>query len=112
MNLATFVERLCLYTDCTLVYHRCQGKGIYLTQELDERIAGMEPQVAQLYVRRPLLIDGFKFDLRVYVLVASIRPLRVYLYKDGLARLCTSGYSRPTAVNMSDRYRYRECIIT
>jgi Tubulin-tyrosine ligase family len=23
----------------------CQGKGIYLTQELDERIAGMEPQV-------------------------------------------------------------------
>jgi Tubulin-tyrosine ligase family len=28
----------------------CQGKGIYLTQELDERIAGMEPQVRTLKV--------------------------------------------------------------
>lgn len=81
----------------------CQGKGIYLTQELDDRLQGMESQVAQLYVRRPLLIDGFKFDLRVYVLVTSLRPLRVYVYSDGLARFCTSEYVKPNQSNMGDR---------
>ncbi|KAG5182374.1 tubulin-tyrosine ligase/Tubulin polyglutamylase, partial [Tribonema minus] len=81
----------------------CQGKGIYLTQELDDRLLSMDSQVVQLYVRRPLLIDGYKFDLRVYVLVTSIRPLRVYAFRDGLARLCTSAYVRPAAANMGDR---------
>lgn len=80
----------------------CQGKGIYLTQEL-ERISPLESQVAQLYVRKPLLIDSLKFDLRVYVLITSIRPLRVYMFRDGLARFCTEEYSRPASENLSDR---------
>lgn len=80
----------------------CQGKGIFLTQDLD-RVASMDSQVAQLYVRRPLLIEGFKFDLRLYVLVTSVIPLRMYTFKDGLARFCTEEYLRPSSDNLSER---------
>lgn len=80
----------------------CQGRGIFLTQDL-ERVASMESQVAQLYIQKPLLIDGFKFDLRLYVLVTSVIPLRVYAFKDGLTRFCTEEYIRAASSNLGER---------
>ncbi|CBN77236.1 conserved unknown protein [Ectocarpus siliculosus] len=80
----------------------CQGRGIFLTQDL-ERVEATESQVAQLYVQRPLLIEGFKFDLRLYVLVTSVIPLRVYVFKDGLTRFCTEEYSRASSDNLGRR---------
>ena len=59
--------------------------------------------VAQHYISKPLLIEEKKFDLRIYVLVASCKPLRIYLFKDGLVRLCTEEYVRPNESNLADK---------
>jgi tubulin polyglutamylase TTLL6/13 len=52
------------------------------------------------------LIDGFKFDLRLYVLINGINPLRLYLYKDGLARFATVPYEAPSASNLSNMFMH------
>ena len=62
--------------------------------------------VVQSYIHRPLLIDGFKFDLRIYVLVTCCDPLRVLIYKEGLCRLCTTPYSSPTQNNIECSYMH------
>ncbi|CAM9516685.1 unnamed protein product, partial [Ectocarpus sp. 4 AP-2014] len=79
----------------------CQGKDIFLTSGW-KRVSttNQEPAVAQRYVSNPLLIDGYKCDLRVYVLVTSVCPLRVMLHKRGLVRLCTSKYRPPRNGNL------------
>lgn len=51
---------------------------------------------------KPFLIDGFKFDLRLYVLLIGINPLRLYLYKDGLARFATVPYQTPNPKNLEN----------
>lgn len=76
-----------------------QGKGIYLAMS-SKAIKPDEDAVAQVYINRPLLIDGLKFDLRIYVLVTCVDPLRILIYKEGLVRFCTTPYKCPDASNL------------
>lgn len=77
-----------------------QGKGIFLTKRIEDVENLSTICVAQQYIRNPLLIERKKFDLRIYVLVTSCCPLRIYLFRDGLVRLCTEEYKQPNEKNI------------
>uniref|UniRef100_A0A8C5ZZH5 Tubulin tyrosine ligase like 13 n=1 Tax=Marmota marmota marmota TaxID=9994 RepID=A0A8C5ZZH5_MARMA len=51
---------------------------------------------------QPFLIDGFKFDMRIYVLITSCDPLRIFMYEEGLARFATMPYVEPSHNNLED----------
>ena len=51
-----------------------------------------EMHIAQRYIDRPFCVSGHKLDLRLYVLVASTEPLRIYLHDDCLLRFATQRY--------------------
>jgi tubulin polyglutamylase TTLL6/13 len=59
----------------------CQGRGIYLTRRFEDiKLEQGETCIAQRYMAKPYLIDGLKFDLRIYVLVFGVEPMRVFLF--------------------------------
>ncbi|KFP49231.1 Tubulin polyglutamylase TTLL13, partial [Cathartes aura] len=79
----------------------CQGRGIFITHNPEEIKHG-EHMICQQYISKPFLIDGFKFDMRIYVLVTSCDPLRIFVYKEGLARFATTRYIDPSSRNLDD----------
>lgn len=70
---------------------RSRGRGISLINDYSN-LTFDQAMVVQKYVSNPLLLDGYKFDLRIYVLVTSIHPLEVFIYKEGFARVSTEPY--------------------
>lgn len=79
----------------------CQGKGIYLIRDIEKVPVDFSTTcVAQRYVHRPFLLDGHKFDLRLYVLVLGCDPLRIFLHRRGLVRLASERYEEPTRKNL------------
>ena len=69
-----------------------RGRGIHLVRDISEVKYG-EQVIIQQYVDDPLLLNGYKFDLRIYVLVTSFNPLEAFVYEEGFARVSTSRYS-------------------
>lgn len=55
-------------------------------------------------MHKPFLIDGLKFDMRIYVLVYGVDPLRVFLFREGLARFATHKYASPLKGNMDNMF--------
>lgn len=49
--------------------------------------------LAQRYIPNPLLFHGtYKMSFRFYVALTSIDPLRIYVYRHGLVRICSTPY--------------------
>ena len=46
-----------------------------------------------------MLLDGIKFDLRVYIVVVGIDPIQAFVCNEGLARFCTVKYEQPKKEN-------------
>ena len=76
-----------------------RGRKIFLLRTLDD-LHYDGSYVVQRYVADPMLLGGFKFDLRIYVLVTSYHPLRVWIYRDGLVRFATEGYDTAELGNL------------
>uniref|UniRef100_A0A8C8ZGP6 Uncharacterized protein n=1 Tax=Prolemur simus TaxID=1328070 RepID=A0A8C8ZGP6_PROSS len=79
----------------------CQGRGIFITRNPREIKPG-EHMICQQYISKPFLIDGFKFDMRIYVLITSCDPLRIFVYEEGLARFATMPYVEPSHSNLDN----------
>ncbi|KRX04923.1 hypothetical protein PPERSA_06557 [Pseudocohnilembus persalinus] len=71
---------------------RSQGKGINLINDISN-VVYAEQMIVQKYLKKPLLIDNFKFDLRIYALVTSYNPLECFIFKEGFARISTEEFS-------------------
>ena len=84
----------------------CQGEGIYLISNPKNFIFNQRSYVVQEYLSSPLLLDNFKFDLRVYVVITCLDPLQIYISREGLARFCTVPYEPPTQRNLSKTYMH------
>ncbi|CAL7933921.1 unnamed protein product [Xylocopa violacea] len=82
----------------------CAGCGIKLITRFQE-VSSCQSLVVQRYISWPRLIDGIKFDIRLYVLLTSIDPLRIYVYSDGLVRLATIKYVN-NASTLSERFMH------
>ena len=57
-------------------------------------------------MQKPYLIDGLKFDMRIYVLVYGVDPLRVFVYREGLARFATEKYDEPNDENLNNLHMH------
>lgn len=79
------------------------GKGLRLARAAAALRAAAAPprhpgrphthlKVAQLYITNPLLMEGRKFHLRLWVLVTGQRPLRAYMHAQGLVLFSSQPY--------------------
>ncbi|CAJ1035523.1 Tubulin-tyrosine ligase family, putative [Leishmania lindenbergi] len=74
------------------------GRGIHLFKGVPPMPRGVgreKEMVCQRYIGNPLLIYGRKFDLRLYCVVTSFDPLRIYLFDEGLVRFAAKKYRGP-----------------
>ncbi|XP_061540462.1 tubulin polyglutamylase TTLL7 isoform X4 [Phycodurus eques] len=81
------------------------GIGISLIRNC-EKLPAQEHFIVQEYLEKPFLMEGYKFDLRIYILVTSCDPLRIFLYNDGLVRMGTEKYHAPSEANLSQLYMH------
>jgi len=86
-----------------------QGRGIYLVSNEAQmkHFAIDEVFVAQEYIHKPLLIEGKKFDLRLYVLVTQCSPkLRIFVHREGLVRFATDNWEAPSRDNAKNIFMH------
>ncbi|EMP27362.1 Tubulin polyglutamylase TTLL7 [Chelonia mydas] len=81
------------------------GHGISLIRN-GEKLQAQDHLIVQEYLDKPFLMEGYKFDLRVYILVTSCDPLKIFLYHDGLVRMGTEKYHPPNDSNLSQLYMH------
>ncbi|XP_029984103.1 putative tubulin polyglutamylase TTLL2 [Sphaeramia orbicularis] len=76
-----------------------RGRGIFIFEDIKSLVYDCTV-IVQRYISNPLLISGYKFDLRIYVCVKSFNPLTVYVHQEGLVRFATEKYRLSSLRNL------------
>ncbi|KAL6096176.1 ttll2 [Pungitius sinensis] len=76
-----------------------RGRGIFIFEDIKDLVYD-RPVIVQRYISKPLLISGYKFDLRIYACVKSFHPLTVYIHQEGLVRFATEKYDLSSLRNL------------
>lgn len=97
--------------ECTFIAKPSKGKagkGIKILKKFSElpKAAYDSEYLIQRYIEDPLLVNGKKFDVRLYLLVCGVEPMQVYLCDEGIARFCTHNYKKPDATNLKNVYMH------
>ncbi|XP_013397586.1 tubulin polyglutamylase TTLL4 isoform X2 [Lingula anatina] len=85
------------------------GNGIEVVNDW-KQIPENEYVVVQRYIPNPILCDGFKMDLRLYVHVTSIDPLRIYLLNEGSVRISAKKYTMDDLHNRAIHLTNRDVV--
>lgn len=86
-----------------------QGEGIFLMDNpfnVHLSTSLVRPVIVQEYIAEPYLLEKFKFDLRIYVVLKSLDPLEIYICREGMARFCTEHYQPPSMKNIHKIYMH------
>jgi len=93
-----------------------RGEGIHLvgtTEQVDDMLKEGNPcyplsktrPLAQEYIKDVLLLEGHKVTLRVYAVISSLDPLRIYILPNGLVRIASKEYKTDLA-SISDVFTH------
>lgn len=88
-----------------------QGEGIYLITNPNDFTTissknTWRSYIVQEYIDNPYLIDGLKSDLRIYVVLANLKPLEIHICDEGLVRFATVNYEVPDDSNLKQVYMH------
>jgi tubulin polyglutamylase TTLL5 len=75
-----------------------RGRGIFISNDINDFDVEQKSVVCR-YISNPFLINSHKFDLRIYIIITSFDPLRIYMFKDGLARFASEKYNQENPNN-------------
>lgn len=87
----------------------CQGDGMVLFQNLrDVPESTSKEMIVQRYLSNPLLLKGYKFDLRIFVVITGMADGKMhgFIHEEGLARFCTAKYQKPEKSNFKKAYMH------
>ena len=62
-----------------------RGRGIHLFDNYKDSVS--DDVLISKYISNPHLINGKKYDIRLYVLVTGFSPLKIYVFNEGIARI-------------------------
>ena len=79
-----------------------RGRGVHLLKDEEEfkeinkksEKLNVSQYLVSKYISNPHTLNQKKYDLRIYVLITSFTPLKIYLYYNGLVRFATENYEK------------------
>ncbi|CDR97139.1 tubulin-tyrosine ligase family protein, putative [Babesia bigemina] len=86
------------------------GNGIKVVtcpERIPQTIARGDNYICQVYIARPMLLNGRKFDFRLYMVITNIGGgFHALLSTLGLARVCIHPYQLPDSNNCNDKFMH------